>query len=99
MTTRQNQSVERKRTISLFEAFYIRRSFAYAQDDATTNSGRGQAERAERSGLSVMLSGSETSYQSKTAPLGDPSLTLRMTIRYFFVAMTKKVTIIIKKIV
>jgi hypothetical protein len=69
------------------------------QDDATTNSGRGQAERTERSGLSVMLSGSETSYESKTAPLGDPSLTLRMTIRYFFVAMTKKVTIIIKKIV
>ena len=44
----------------------------------------GKAERAERSGLPVMLSGSETSYESKTAPLGDSSLTLRMTIRCFF---------------
>jgi hypothetical protein len=52
-----------------------------------------QAERAERSGLPVMLSVSETSHFSKRSPCGVPSLTLRMTIRTFFVAMTKKATI------
>ncbi len=36
----------------------------------------GKAERAERSGLPVMLSVSETSHLSKRSPYGDPSLTL-----------------------
>jgi hypothetical protein len=52
--------------------------------------GVGKAERAERSGLPVMLSVSETSHFSKRSPCGVPSLTLRMTLRTFFVAMTKK---------
>jgi len=52
---------------------------------------RCQAKRAERSGLPVMLSVSETSHFSKRSPYGDPSLTLRMTVLTFFVAMTKKV--------
>ena len=37
--------------ISLIETFSIKRSFAYAQDDATEMCGAGKAERAERSGL------------------------------------------------
>jgi hypothetical protein len=52
--------------------------------------GAGKAERAERSGLPVMLSGSETSHFLKPSPRGDPSLSLRMTLLTFFVAMTKK---------
>jgi hypothetical protein len=38
-----------------------------------------------------MLSGSETSHVSKTAPLGDPSLTLRMTVGYFLCSNDKKI--------
>jgi hypothetical protein len=46
----------------LIEVFSIWRSFAYAQDDAAEMCGVGKAERAERSGLPVMLSVSETSH-------------------------------------
>jgi hypothetical protein len=56
--------------------------------------GASLAERAERSGMPVMLSVSETSHFLKRSPYGDPSLTLRMTVLTFFVAMTKKVTIL-----
>ncbi len=69
------------------------RSFAFAQDDASEQCGAGKAKRAERSGLPVKLSVSETSHFSKRFPCGDPSLTLRMTVLTFFVAMTKKLTI------
>ncbi|MFN5334964.1 MAG: hypothetical protein ACK5BV_07235 [Bacteroidota bacterium] len=44
------------------------RSFAYAQDDASEICGAGKAERAERSGLPVMLSVSETSHFAKPSP-------------------------------
>ena len=37
--------------ISFFEAFSMRRSFAFAQDDDNEMCGAGKAERAERSGL------------------------------------------------
>ena len=50
----------------------------------------GKAKRAERSGLPVMLSVSETSHFSKRSPCGDPSLTLRMTILILFCSNDKK---------
>jgi hypothetical protein len=53
--------------------------------------GAGKAERAERSGLPVMLSVSETSYFSKRSPYGDPSHTLRMTLRNFLCSDDKEI--------
>jgi hypothetical protein len=66
---RQGRHVERQRNISYFVSFTtIRRSFAHAQDDASEMCGAGKAERAERSGLPVMLSVSETSHFAKPSP-------------------------------
>jgi hypothetical protein len=47
----KERHVERQRNISFFEAFSMRRSFAFAQDDDNEMCGAGKAERAERSGL------------------------------------------------
>jgi len=52
--------------------------------------GVGKAERAERLGLSVMLSFSETSQYSKRYQKRDPSLTLRMTASYFLCSDDKE---------
>jgi hypothetical protein len=45
---RKERHVERQRNISLIESFSIRRSFAYAQNDATEICGAGPEKRAER---------------------------------------------------